>query len=116
MAETALTKTTAPDKWSQTGVELVMTALDNGNGNKFVAASDDLLIVHNTTAGALTMTVTSQAIATGQGKGRTGNISISMAAGQYRVSFDARHLPSGVYHYRLEAGGAAETRAMLLVK
>ena len=39
-----------------------------------------------------------------------------LAAGAYRVAFDARGLPSGVYHYRLQAEGAAQTRAMLLAK
>ena len=33
MAETALTKTTLGGKWSQTGVAVTMTAVDNANGN-----------------------------------------------------------------------------------
>lgn len=38
------------------------------------------------------------------------------AAGSYNISFDASHLSSGVYLYRLEAGTVALTRRMTLVK
>ena len=34
----------------------------------------------------------------------------------YTVTFQAQHLPSGVYLYRLEAGGLVQTKKMLLVK
>jgi hypothetical protein len=37
-------------------------------------------------------------------------------AGRYEVPFDASHLSSGVYLYRLEAAGQHLTRSMLLVK
>jgi hypothetical protein len=36
--------------------------------------------------------------------------------GEYSVRFEGRHLPSGVYYYRLTAGGFGETRRMLLVR
>jgi len=38
------------------------------------------------------------------------------AAGAYQVSFDASHLASGVYLYRIQAGSYVATRKMLLVK
>jgi len=39
-----------------------------------------------------------------------------LEAGTYRQRFDASELPSGVYVYRLQAGGKALTRKMLLVR
>lgn len=39
-----------------------------------------------------------------------------LAAGSYTVRFEAADLPSGIYFYRLEAGGAGQTRKMLLVR
>ncbi len=39
-----------------------------------------------------------------------------MPPGQYRVGFNASGLSSGVYFYRLEAGGFAETKRMVLVR
>jgi hypothetical protein len=37
-------------------------------------------------------------------------------AGEHRVVWDARNAPSGVYFYRLVAGGECETKRMLLLK
>lgn len=37
-------------------------------------------------------------------------------AGPHRVLFDASHLPSGTYFYRLEANSIMETRSMVLIK
>jgi len=37
-------------------------------------------------------------------------------AGQHRLTFDASGLPSGVYLCRLEVGGMAQTRKMVLIK
>lgn len=86
MSETALTPLTAPTKWSQTGSAVTMAAVDNTNGNKFAAASDQLVIVQNSSGGSLTFQMTSQAITgSGPGAGRTGNVSQSMAAGEIRV-------------------------------
>jgi hypothetical protein len=37
-------------------------------------------------------------------------------SGRYEVTFDGSQLPSGVYCYRLQAGGATITRKMLMVR
>jgi len=40
----------------------------------------------------------------------------TMQAGEHRVTFDARNLPSGVYFCRLQSGSDTRTRKMLLIK
>jgi hypothetical protein len=37
-------------------------------------------------------------------------------AGEYRVEFNASHLPSGVYFYRLSAGNYTATKKLVLMK
>ncbi len=39
-----------------------------------------------------------------------------LPAGNYQITWQARNLPSGVYFYRLQAGGQVEVRKMLLAK
>ncbi|MFQ5603724.1 MAG: CHRD domain-containing protein, partial [bacterium] len=39
-----------------------------------------------------------------------------LEAGAYKVTFDAKRLPSGVYMYRLESLGLVEVRKMILLK
>ena len=43
-------------------------------------------------------------------------VSGERAAGRYRVAWDARGLPSGVYFYRLTAGEYIQTRRMVLLQ
>jgi hypothetical protein len=51
-------------------------------------------------------------------QGREVKVLVNQAqgAGNYRASFDATSLPSGLYLYRLEAGNVSQTQKMLLVK
>lgn len=43
-------------------------------------------------------------------------ISERMSAGSYTITWDASNAPSGVYFYRLDAGGSSSTKKMLLIK
>jgi len=43
-------------------------------------------------------------------------ISEHRAAGEYEITWNAGDFPSGIYFYRLEAGGFAETRKLILQK
>ena len=38
------------------------------------------------------------------------------AAGSYEITFDASHLTSGVYFYRIEAGSSSAVKRLMLVK
>lgn len=38
------------------------------------------------------------------------------SAGDYEVTFDAKDLPSGIYLYRMEAGGYSQVRKMMVLK
>ena len=43
-------------------------------------------------------------------------VSEKLAAGRYEYEWDAGHLASGVYFYRLKAGDYVKTRKMILLK
>ena len=43
-------------------------------------------------------------------------ISKEMNAGYYTVDFNASHLTSGIYFYRITAGEFTETKKMMLIK
>lgn len=83
MATVAITKTTIPDFYSQTGAALTMAAGDASNFNHIVADGEGLLVAQNTGAGSRTITITSVA---DPGNGRTGNVAAqALAAGEIRV-------------------------------
>lgn len=88
MPATNLPITTPANAWSTTGIALTMTAIDNANGNEFVAVRDGLLIAHNTDASPHTLTVTSEPLAP---SGRVDDISQSIAAGAIRIFRLARN-------------------------
>lgn len=82
MARTELTPITAPTRWSITPVELEWTAADAVNGNQFTLTGVEVLLVHNSSGGALTVTVTSAA----DPYGRSSDIDAhSIPASEYRV-------------------------------
>lgn len=83
MPETALTRTTAPGKFSQTGTALTMAAADVPNGNKFTGGQDLLVVAHNTGGSTRTITITSVADPV---TGRTGSVTAqNIAAGEIRI-------------------------------
>jgi hypothetical protein len=43
-------------------------------------------------------------------------INREMDAGSHEVRFDASHLPSGVYFYKLRAGDVVRTRSLLVLR
>ena len=40
----------------------------------------------------------------------------SKSAGRYVVEFDGSNLPSGIYFYKMDAGGITITKSMVLLK
>lgn len=77
MAETFIDPVNAPTLWSETGLELEMTALDNVNGNQFVCSDSMVVVVHNTDASSQAVRFTSQPHSI---TGRTGDINQSIPA------------------------------------
>ncbi len=43
-------------------------------------------------------------------------VNTEQPAGSYEVTFDGSKLSSGIYFYRLTAGGFSKTKEMLLIK
>ncbi|HQZ40674.1 MAG TPA: hypothetical protein PLH72_16710 [Vicinamibacterales bacterium] len=82
MPRTALTKTTAVGGYPTAGVAVTMTAADVANGNSAVATGSELIVAHNTGAGAHAVTITSSLDA----QNRLGTITAeSIAAGAIRI-------------------------------
>lgn len=82
MPATLLPTTTPENAWSTTGVVLTMTALDNTNGNYFMACRDAVIVVQNTDASPHTLTITSTPL---QPSGRIDDISQAIEADEIRV-------------------------------
>ena len=82
MPRVTLTKTTAPGAYSGASVAVTMTAADAVNFEQFTCTGRELVIIHNTGAGARTWTATS----VDDSYGRSENITTeSIAAGAIRV-------------------------------
>jgi len=85
MARTALTKTTALGaygNYAANAADLTMTAADDTDKNSYTCEGNDLVIAHNTGAGAHTVTITS----VDDEYGRDGDISAySLGAGEYAI-------------------------------
>lgn len=82
MARTDLTKTDAPGSYAAAGAAVTMAGADVSNKNQFTAEGSDLIVAHNTGAGAHNITITSAP----DPFGRSGDISSeSIAAGEIRI-------------------------------
>ena len=82
MARATLTKSIALGSNTYAGVVLTMTAADASEGNQFVAAGKDLLVIHNTSESNYTFTVTSSA----DERGRTKDITTeAINAGVHKI-------------------------------
>lgn len=82
MTATILAKTTAPGAYAAAATLLTLTAADAVNGNRFVAAGNDLLVIQNTGAVQRAYTITSAL----DPFGRTGTITAAtIEAGEIKV-------------------------------
>jgi hypothetical protein len=80
-ARTVLTPISVPASYATSGVLLEWTEADTANGNRFVNTGREILLVDNTGADTVTVTVSSVA----DPYGRTGDATKSVAAGTSAV-------------------------------
>lgn len=83
MPATTLTQQAGPSPYSTLGRAVTMNASDASNGNDFLATSNQLVIFHNTNAGAQTVSITPKPLAV-YGT-LPGVVNVSLAAGEIRV-------------------------------
>lgn len=84
MARATLTKTTplgSYGTYAANAADLTMAAATVADKNQFVASGKDLVIAHNTGAGAHNITITSVV----DPYGRTGDITYALGAGEYAI-------------------------------
>jgi hypothetical protein len=100
MPTTALTPVDSPNRYAGNSAILTMAAGDVANGNHFAAGDDSGVFVHNTNAGAQTLTIISQPDPI---SGRLATITaLSLAADQYRF-------------FRLAKSGWADVDSEILI-
>jgi len=81
MPPTTITAQAVPNAFSATGLTITESNADAANGNDVVAEDNLILLVRNAGADPRTFVITSVADAV---TGRTGDISVTIAAGQFR--------------------------------
>jgi hypothetical protein len=91
MPRTLLTRTAKPNPYGAALQVVTMTALDNTNGNAVSFTGDEVIIFHNPTGGAVTVTIRGSA----DPQGRIDDMVLAMAAGSF-----ARCGPLGVVGWR----------------
>lgn len=82
MPATTITAINLPGQYSAVGAAMTFTALDAVNGNDVVAVDNMTFIVRNSGASTRVFAITSQPDPT---YGRTGHVSVSIAAGLFHV-------------------------------
>lgn len=82
MPATTITAQTMPGVYSTTGLVITEVAADPSNSNDVVVTDGQIIVVRNAGASSRAFTMTSVADAI---TGRTGDVSVSIAAGEMRV-------------------------------
>ena len=90
MAVTALTPVQAPGSIAATTANLIMTAANVADGNKFASSGNDIVVIHNTGASAHTVTITG--IADPFGRALSQITAESIPAGEYHMYGPMRQL------------------------